>query len=73
MIPRRNETQKEIANERDPRVVRSPEINPRKKPKSDLTLAFSDSSGYVNSLAIKSERALEIGRMRQKAVSNRPA
>ena len=41
---RKYETHIEIANERDPKNVVSPEINPRKKPKSDLTLGFVDSS-----------------------------
>jgi hypothetical protein len=51
-------------------MVASPEINPRKKPKSDLTLAFMDSIDYVGSIARQCERNEKIHGMRQSAVSN---
>ena len=51
-------------------MVASPEINPRKKPKSDLTLGFMDSSDYVSSIARQSQRNEEISQMRQNAFSN---
>ena len=63
-------THQQIADQRN---IVLPEINPKKKPKSDLTLAFMDSSGYVNSLALQSERAKKIDQMRSSAVSNQPA
>ena len=47
-------------------------MNPSKKPKSDLTLGFMNSSDQVNSLAIQSLRAAEIDRMRQNAVRHQP-
>jgi hypothetical protein len=50
-----------------------PEIDPKKKPKSDLTLAFMDSSDYVHSLALQSERTRKIFQMRQSAIINQPA
>lgn len=50
-----------------------PETKPKKKPKSDLTLAFVDSSDYVNSLAIQSQHAERIDRIRQNAVINQRA
>jgi hypothetical protein len=50
-----------------------PEIDPKKKPKSDLTLKFMDSSDFVHSLALQSERTKKIDQMRQSAVINQPA
>jgi hypothetical protein len=63
----------EIPGERDPGKVVLPEIDPRKRRKSDLTLGFVDSSDYVRSLACQSQRAMKIDRMRQSAVSNQRA
>jgi hypothetical protein len=63
----------EIPGERDPGKVALPEIDHGKRRKSDLTLGFVDSSDHVRTLACQSQRAIEINRMRQSAVSNQRA
>jgi hypothetical protein len=67
-------SQTEIPGGRDPVNAVPPKVAPKKKkPKSDLTLGFVDSSDYVRSLACQYERAIKIDRMRQSAVSNQRA
>jgi hypothetical protein len=63
-------THTEIPGERDPGKPVSPKVVPKKKPKSDLTLGFVDSSDYVRTLARQDQRVIKIDRMRQSAVSN---
>jgi hypothetical protein len=64
-------THTEIPAEKDPGKPESPKVAPKKKkPKSDLTLGFVDSSVYVRTLACQSQQAIKIDRMRQSAVSN---
>jgi hypothetical protein len=41
---RKSESHREIPKVRDPKEWVSPEMNPRKKRKSDLTIGFVDSS-----------------------------
>jgi hypothetical protein len=67
---RKYETRKEKNKEPTQRNAILPETYPKKKPKSDLTLSFVNPSDYVNSLAFESQRAGEIDRMRQNAVSH---
>jgi hypothetical protein len=69
MNTRKYESLEEISNEVTAKNAILPKTHPKKKPKSDLTLAFVNPSDYVNSLAIQSQRAGEIDRMRQNAVS----
>jgi hypothetical protein len=67
-------THGEIPGKRDPGKVVSLKVAPiKKKPKSDLTLGFVDSSDYVRTLARQCQRAEKIDRMRQSAVSNQRA
>jgi hypothetical protein len=63
----------EIPGEGDPGKPVLPEIDSRKRRKSDLTIGFVDSSEYVRTLACQSQRAIKIDRMRQSAVSNQRA
>lgn len=67
---RKNKTHIEMYNQLTPRNAILPETYPKKKRKSDLTLSFVNPSDYVNSLAFQSQRAGEIDRMRQNAVSH---
>jgi hypothetical protein len=69
MNTRKCETLKEIPGKTDPRKV-VPILNPKFKPKSDLTLAFVNSSNYVKTLALRSERQWKIDRMRNNAITN---
>jgi hypothetical protein len=71
MNTRRYETLKDLPGRRDTRKV-APDLNPRTKtkPKSDLTLAFVNSSDFIPSLAMQSERQVNIDRMRSNAVTN---
>jgi hypothetical protein len=64
----------EIPGEREPGKAMSPKVvTKKKKPKSDLTLGFVDSSDYVRTLAHLDQRVIKIDRMRQSAVSNQRA
>jgi hypothetical protein len=63
----------EIPGERDPGKPVLPEIDSRKRRKSDLTIGFMDSSDYVHTLARQFSRTDKIDRMRQSAVSNQRA
>jgi hypothetical protein len=69
MNTRKCETHKELPGKTDPRKV-LPVLNPKFKPKSDLTLGFVNSSNYVNALAFRSERHRKIDQMRNNAVTN---
>jgi hypothetical protein len=60
----------EIPSKRDPGKAVLLEIDPKKRRKSDLTLAFVDSSDYVGTIARQFSRTDKIDRMRQSAVSN---
>jgi hypothetical protein len=66
-------SQREIPGKRDPGKVVLPEIDPRKRRKSDLTITFLNSSDYVRTLARQFSRTDKIDRMRQSAVSNQRA
>jgi hypothetical protein len=61
---------REIPWKRDPGKAVLLEIDPRKRSKSDLTVAFLNSSLYVRTLARQFSRTDKIDRMRQSAVSN---
>ena len=65
----KNKTQNEIAPfKKDGLRVQETEINPRKKKtKSDLTLAFMDSSMQVRDLALRSKHLQKIDRLRHSA------
>jgi hypothetical protein len=65
---RRNETYKDTRR-RDSRKV-APDLNPKFRRKSDLTLGFVNSSSFVQSLAVQSTRQVNIDRMRSDAVTN---
>jgi hypothetical protein len=69
MNTRKCESLKELPRKTDSRKV-APVLNPKFKPKSDLTLGFVNSSNYVETLALRSERHRNIGRMRNNAVTN---
>ena len=60
----------ELPGKRNPGKVVLLEIDPRKRRKSDLTIAFLNSSEYVRTLARQFSRVEYIHRMRQSAVSN---
>jgi hypothetical protein len=62
-------THGEIPGEKNP-GIKAPK---KKKPKSDLTLGFVDSSDYIRTLACQSQRTETIYRMRQSALSNQRA
>ena len=65
---RRNATSKDIGRT-DSRKV-APDLNPKYRRKSDLTLGFVNCSAFVQSLAVQSTRQVNIDRMRSNAVTN---
>jgi hypothetical protein len=60
----------EIPGNRDPGKPVSQKVAPKKRRKSDLTLAFLNSSDYVGTIAHQFSRTDKIHQMRQSAVSN---
>lgn len=70
MGTRKQKTQNQMSSsKRIPTKVETPQTKSKLKPKSDLTLAFMDSSTYVKDLARHSKIGQKIDRLRQSAIS----